>query len=194
VRLDSGTLRLTVHRKAGEARLLVEVPDGWIEDQGTQFSVTVQFGRTQCIEVKQGAVVFHRHDGAIAQVRGGEVWQRAEKEPTPQASAACSAADHWSPEATSGAAARLTSAPAKHAQTQSRGKAAGRDGWRVREAAPGPSASVAPESGSEEDLAYLKLLALLGEGRGEEARLAAKEYLRRFPAGFRRIEVERLAR
>ena len=60
-----------------------------------------------------------------------------------------------------------------------------------------PAASAKPaasSSGLEEDLAYLRVIALVREGRREEARLAAKDYLRRFPQGFRRVEVERIAR
>jgi hypothetical protein len=46
----------------------------------------------------------------------------------------------------------------------------------------------------EEDIAYLQVIALMRDGRREEARLAAKNYLRRFPNGFRRVEVEAIAR
>jgi hypothetical protein len=62
--------------------------------------------------------------------------------------------------------------------------------------APRPRASepeAVPE-GLEEDTAYLRLVALLREGRREEAARAASDYLRRFPRGFRRPEVERLSR
>jgi hypothetical protein len=45
-----------------------------------------------------------------------------------------------------------------------------------------------------EDESYLRIVALLREHRPEEARMAAMEYLRRFPDGFRRAEVERLRR
>jgi hypothetical protein len=46
---------------------------------------------------------------------------------------------------------------------------------------------------AEEDLAYLQILALLEEGRKEEAVLAARSYLARFPEGFRRPEVRPIA-
>ena len=57
-----------------------------------------------------------------------------------------------------------------------------------------PVESTTPDDVAEEDLAYLKILALVREKRKEEAALAAKEYLRRFPAGFRRPKIESLTR
>jgi hypothetical protein len=38
------------------------------------------------------------------------------------------------------------------------------------------------------------VIALVREGRSDEARLAARAYLKRFPNGFRRTEVETIAR
>lgn len=65
---------------------------------------------------------------------------------------------------------------------------------------PGPISPVTPKdvvdaspNGSDEDVAYLRTLGLLREGRNEEARLAAKEYLERFPNGFRHEEVKKIA-
>jgi TolA-binding protein len=48
-----------------------------------------------------------------------------------------------------------------------------------------------PYSGRAEDAAYLHALSLVRAGRSEEAFAAAKDYLARFPAGFRRTEMER---
>ena len=44
-----------------------------------------------------------------------------------------------------------------------------------------------------EDDAYLHIVDLLQRGRTEEARTAAKDYLLRFPNGFRRVEVLNIA-
>jgi hypothetical protein len=57
-------------------------------------------------------------------------------------------------------------------------------------AVPPPSAG---DDGQAEDAVYLHVLALLNEGRDAEARLAAHEYLRRFPHGFRQREVRAIA-
>jgi len=48
-----------------------------------------------------------------------------------------------------------------------------------------------PQSGRAEDAAYLHALSLVKAGRSEEAYLAAKDYLARFPQGFRRTEMEK---
>ncbi len=48
--------------------------------------------------------------------------------------------------------------------------------------------------GEDEDLTYLRIVVLVREARVDEARLEARRYLTKFPRGFRRVEVERLAR
>lgn len=44
-----------------------------------------------------------------------------------------------------------------------------------------------------EDETYLHIVDLLQRGRSDEARRAAKDYLLRFPNGFRRVEVLNIA-
>jgi DNA-binding FadR family transcriptional regulator len=51
-----------------------------------------------------------------------------------------------------------------------------------------------PPDAEVEDAAYVKLVALLRAGEVEAARLAARQYLRDFPNGFRREEVGRISR
>jgi hypothetical protein len=46
-----------------------------------------------------------------------------------------------------------------------------------------------PKQAREEDQAYLHIVSLLNAHRLTEARAAAKDYLLRFPNGFRREEV-----
>ncbi len=50
-----------------------------------------------------------------------------------------------------------------------------------------------PQAAEPEDLAYLHVLALLREGRERDARTAARAYMRDFPSGFRRDEMQRIA-
>ena len=72
-----------------------------------------------------------------------------------------------------------------------------------RNAAPAEGAEVDLESPSgdpkildseDEDLTYLRIVALVRAGRVDQARLEARSYLSKFPHAFRRIEIERLAR
>jgi TolA-binding protein len=51
-----------------------------------------------------------------------------------------------------------------------------------------------PGDARAEDAAYLRVLALRQAGDGAAAKAAAQDYLRRYPSGFRRTEVEKLAR
>lgn len=48
-------------------------------------------------------------------------------------------------------------------------------------------------NGEREDAAYLEVVRLMREGRDGDARTAASRYLRDFPAGFRRAEMDRVA-
>jgi TolA-binding protein len=48
-------------------------------------------------------------------------------------------------------------------------------------------------AGNAEDRAYLQIIDLLRTGKASEAREAARDYLRRFPEGFRRVEVGEVA-
>jgi ferric-dicitrate binding protein FerR (iron transport regulator) len=164
--LRSGTLDVAVTRRPVDAGLVVQLPDGELEDIGTVFRVSVRDGRTEAIDVREGAVSFRRHRGAAIQIGAGERWRaepsRAQPAPTSDLPAAMSPPRKPS----------AVAASAKPPNTASDDAAAGR----------------------EEDEAYLRVLALVREGRAAEARLAARDYLKRFPSGFRRSEVERIAR
>src|SRR5262249_20051658 len=73
--LESGTLHLGVVRPPGAMGIVMKVPDGEIEDIGTEFSVTVVPTRTSSIQVESGAVVFRRSDGLVVHVGAGESWE-----------------------------------------------------------------------------------------------------------------------
>jgi TolA-binding protein len=51
-----------------------------------------------------------------------------------------------------------------------------------------------PRDARAEDAAYLRVLALQRAGNSSAVKQAASEYLNRYPHGFRRAEVEPLAR
>jgi hypothetical protein len=178
VDLGDGVLSLVVRRSSGDPRVVVRVPEGEIEDLGTAFRVTVRNGRTVAISVSQGAVVFHRRGLADLRLAAGATWSAdgearevsgaRQEPPTPSAPG-----------------------PAPLPTSARRAKSAAR---RIDTPIPiAPSPAVEADA-VDEDAAYLQLLALLREGRNDEARLAAATYLRKFPTGFRRPEVERIAR
>lgn len=178
LRLDEGTLALTVRRTPQDPPVVLHVPDGRIEDVGTIFRVTVLRGITTAIEVTEGEVMFHRADGIDIRVAEGMNW------PPPDAGSTPPMRQDEPP------AVERASAPPLRARAPP----------RLAPAATAPRAELAPiqalpsSDAADEDAAYLHLLALEREARSEEARLAARVFLQRFPAAFRRVEVERLAR
>lgn len=169
--LDDGTLRVRVRRPPGSKRVIVRVPDGELEDIGTVFFVTVVHGRTQRVGVDEGRVVLRLAGSSPFVLSAGETWERPEETASPAKGVA-----NPTPVATH-------SGPPRPVPT-----AVGRP------PAIATSAEAGAGGGSEEDEAYLRVIQLTRAGRREEARTAAIEYLRRFPDGFRREEVGRVAR
>ncbi|MBX3225741.1 MAG: zf-HC2 domain-containing protein [Labilithrix sp.] len=81
--LLEGSLALRVDRPPGGRRVVVRVPDGEIEDVGTEFHVQVSGGRTTAVRVDRGSVVLHL-DGMPAHTLGaGETWKRPPPPPPP---------------------------------------------------------------------------------------------------------------
>jgi hypothetical protein len=181
--LADGILSLVVRRLPGDPRLIVRVPEGEIEDQGTAFKVTVHTGRTVEIAVTDGWVVFRRSGHADVRLPAGATWTPQEQAPlsTPAATPSQSLP---LPAPSQAQAKRRRSARGHHAA----GAVAGAQASQAAHAE--TSSDMAFDS---EDDAYLQLLGLVRQQRHEEARLAARIYLMRFPRAFRRAEVERLA-
>jgi hypothetical protein len=173
--LDSGTLRLAIARSPGDQPVVVEVPDGELEDEGTTFSVSVAAGRTVSIRVEAGAVVFRQKTGTLLRVPAGESWTDARARATSPPA----------PPSAPSAEPIVRDPPAPVAPTRAKRAA------RVTKDAADPGSRGTLEA--EEDLQYLRIVALGQEGRDGEAALAAKDYLRHFPLGFRRVEVEEIA-
>lgn len=183
--LSDGTLSVRVRRSPNDPRVVVRVPEGEIEDAGTVFKVSVHAGRTVEIAVTQGAVVFRRRGQSDLRLSAGQVWipideARRAGEPLPAASAR--------PALIPPAPARARVFRSPHPAHQAPAVTQVRDN-----AAPAEPIAARGFDAAEEDAAYLHILALLRESRRDEARLAAAGYLSKFPAGFRRVEVDRIA-
>jgi hypothetical protein len=185
VELHEGALRIDFER-GPTTRLLVHVPDGEIRDLGTVFRVVVAAGKTTEISVQQGAVVFRRTDEADVVVSAGEVFMRAPEE-LPRESF-----DEWP---NTGAdrvdQSRRVGSPAK-GQARHRHAAPAKAQAAPRNQPIAGTQQAARPATEQQDVAYLRILALLQESRHAEAQVAAQEYLSRFPNGFRRDEVERI--
>jgi hypothetical protein len=177
--LADGALSISTHMKPPGQRLVVRVPDGEIEDIGTIFRITVRDGGTREIAVSEGSVVFRRPSAPDLRLSSGAVWSPA---PAPTTERAVENAVPF--------AALSEPQGAQAPARQQQNSALARADKRKTETTSGKVSAPLPS----EDESYLRILALLREHRDEEARVTAEEYLRRFPAGFRRAEVEGLTR
>jgi len=173
--LLEGTLALRIDRPASGKRVVVRVPDGEIEDTGTTFRVAVKDGRTSAVEVDDGSVVVKLEGMPAITLRAGEKWTRDVP------------AERSSPAVASPPTAPSASASAS-VQAAPRPIAVGRPAT-VTSASPRASAAI---DDGEEDRAYVEIVRLLREKRDGEATAAARDYVRRFPNGFRRTEVDRV--
>jgi hypothetical protein len=173
--LRRGRLSIEVRHEPGTPHLTVLVPDGQIEDIGTVFDVTVHDGKTSELTLSEGKLTFRRHGASAVSLVAPIAWH-AEAAKSPLISGdSPSALPEPTPRAH--APARAKEREAHHAK---------------RAAASTVSPQATPEI-ADEDLAYMRIVALLREQRREEARLAAQSYLQAFPQGLRRKEVSDIA-
>jgi len=176
--LETGEIRASVGaRRAGES-LVIRLPDGEIEDLGTVLTVRVEQGRTTSVRVFEGRVRLRLAGGNALELAAGDDWG-APPQPKPEPAPSCSTA---APDA---APRRRASASTR----QERRAEAATESPRKQDPAPSAEATTNPQQGREEDEAYLHMVALMREHRLVEARAAARDYLLRFPKGFRREEV-----
>ena len=178
VTLDDGELHLAIRRDDPNDRVTIALPDGQIEDRGTVLDVSVASRQTQRLSVERGSVVLTLRASAPLTLGAGESWRR---EPEPVARAAASSS------------ATQPAPVARHERPVSSSRAhAGANGVEPGPA-PAADAAEAERAAKAEDDAYLRIVELAGAGRVQEARAAAKDYLVRFPNGFRRLEVLNIA-
>jgi hypothetical protein len=200
--LTEGELRIRVDHSRHQAKLIVALPDGELEDTGTTFTVSVVNGRTARVAVQEGSVVVRISGVPPAVVDGGGVWippppRQAAFAPTD----APSAAKPPPPRARSPIVPRAAMArPVDAAATADPGSAF-RAAVAVLEAGAHREAAAAfarflemhPRDPRAEDAAYLRVIALERCGAVQDTRRAAQAYLQLYPTGFRRIEIEKLA-
>ena len=183
--LSHGTLSIQVTHAANEPGVIVVLPDGELEDTGTTFTVAVENGVTTRVAVQEGSVVLRlRHRSAIA-LNAGDLWQ---SQPAP--------AESTSPPVTATPPAPSRIAPARTRTASEEFRDA------VSALGAGDNAGAAarferflashPRDARTEDAAYLRVLALKRAGAAGALKAAARDYLRRYPNGFRRREVSEL--
>ncbi len=169
-----GSASFVVHPHAGR-RVVVRLPDGELEDEGTVFELRVSEQRTQRVAVSEGKILVRLNGRVAFTLAAGEAWEPVP--PAPPIKAPMNALGAHSADVRRSATPRARRVASAVAGT-------------------GAPAAIAVDSGaasSAEDDAYLKIVALLRENRAAQARDQAKRYLLRFPNGFRRIEVLNIA-
>ncbi len=186
-KLRDGVLSLRVSRQPGSRRVVVDVPDGEIEDIGTVFRVEVSHAQTNLVAVEEGIVHVMLRDGLDVTLHTGERWSRSAA-----VQVASSAGPH--PESQPDASAAPASAPGVvlARRTTLPPRVAASRATSTTGMVPRDEAGV-KDTASAEDVAYVGVLALLREGRQGEAQTAARDYLARFPQGFRRNEMIQVA-
>lgn len=195
IRLQSGALSIHVDHRASLRRLLVLLPDGELEDIGTTFSVSADAGHTTRVSVQEGSVVLRLQGKPPLALAAGDSWSPPSP-PAPSASVAPPSAS-----------ARVTKAVASAAAAPSASVAEPDSSEEFRNAMTalnrGDNSQAAalfrgfvlahPRDSRAEDASYLRVLALQRAGDANATQRAANDYLQRYPGGFRKAEITRLA-
>lgn len=199
--LESGALSIRVdHTAASPRRLLVVLPDGELEDIGTTFSVSADEGHTTRVTVQEGSVVLRLHGRAPIALGAGDAWSPPPTSAPPVVAPAVTSPPR-APRPKAGAApeppsSSAPSIPRSDAAGDFRAAMSAFNGGDQARAAALFTAFVGEHPGDSraEDAAYLRVLAHQRAGSASATSLAARDYLTRYPRGFRRAEVEALAR
>ncbi len=182
ITLRTGRFQLSIHRPSSSARVTIVLPDGEIEDLGTELAVSIDGDRTSHVAVDRGSVVLKLRGVPETRLAAGDHWDRPADVAKPVLTPAVSGAkaDQRANEATASGVTRQNAKP----------KSAGTLVNPLAKKSPiDPGAAQV----ASEDAAYLHVLALLEAGQRDHARAAANQYLNDYPHGFRRLEALSIA-
>jgi len=211
VTLRRGTLWIHVDRAAGERPLLVLLPDGELEDLGTTFTVSAAATETTGVSVQEGRVALRLRGRPPLDIGAGQVWPSNQPGSVPPAAPRAVAAPAAprppeTPRRTERSPPRVARAshppPGDSTAVPSDPLLEFRAAAAALRAGDNPGAAVAftrflaehRDDPMAEDAAYLRVIAFQRMGAAGDLKRAAQAYLQRFPSGFRRAEVSRLAR
>jgi TolA-binding protein len=196
--LESGSLSIRVQKASAARRVIVVLPDGELEDIGTTFSVSADGARTTRVTVEEGSVVLRLRDARPIVLGAGDSWP-----PSATPSTATSSASSAAPSPAPSSALRASNpAPVAHVAPDGRSDASADFRTALSALNAGDHAGAArlftsflsnhSRDARVEDAAYLRVIAFHRSGDMSATERAAGEYLKRFPNGFRRTEVEAL--
>jgi hypothetical protein len=195
--LESGVLSIRVDHVASPRRLLVILPDGELDDIGTTFSVGADAGHTTYVAVQEGSVVLRLHGTPPLALGAGDSWRPP---PTPAATllestpAPAAARRVVKPRPAATPAPRSTAAPDPSADFRTAMSAFNSGDNSLAATRFAAFLRQHPRDRRAEDAAYLRILALQRTGDSAATQQAARDYLSRYPRGFRHAEVEALSR
>jgi hypothetical protein len=203
-------------------RLLVVLPDGELEDIGTTFTVSADAGRTVRVSVQSGSVVLRLRGQPPLALGAGDTWTPSPSAaPSGSTCTSCEpallAAASASPLSSApGRPVPAASSTPSRATLSRPGRSASHDALPAEPEAArdfraamtalnsGDNTTAAarfanflaahPGDARAEDAGYLRVLALQRAGSTSAMKESAIQYLRRYPQGFRRAEVETLSR
>jgi TolA-binding protein len=196
IRLEEGTLRLSVRHQTAAERFVVELPDGELEVRGTTFTVSASATATARVAV-EGGVVALRIRGLPAEIllQAGESWSAAATKVPPRAAPAAVSSAGGGRVRPSAAVATSTAigAPAPSEDEGAEAYAGAIVQWQRHDYAAAAGAFHAfilshPSASQVEDASFLEAAALARAGRSDAAALAAEDHLARFPSSFHRRE------
>jgi TolA-binding protein len=212
LRIDArhGRFELEVDRLKEGQRFLLTLPDGELEVQGTRFMVDLDRARTRSVQVTEGRVALRlRNHGPIV-LSAGDRWPPIAARtplaepplragPEPRAAGPASA-----PKPTAIVAHRATVASASSEPGAAPVPTAGSDfaaamaAFSAGDFARAETLFTAfearhPRDARIEDSMFLRSVARSRRGDTGGAQALARDYLRRYPKGLRRLEAERLA-
>ncbi len=205
VGVDPGSYSVHVEKLTSAQRFVMRLPDGELEVHGTRFVVVVGPADTRSVAVSEGLVALRIRGNHELLLHPGDAWSA----PIPAAPAVAGAA-HATPEASALAGSphtqqkRLPVAVPSSASSALKPDAGAAFSRAMSAYSRGDFAESErlflaferefPKDARTEDSAFLRVTARTRRGDSEGAKVLAKEYLRRFPAGLRRVEAERLGR
>jgi len=180
VAVRQGRMSLRIRRRPGDLALVLQTPDGEIEDIGTAFAVHVEDGKTRSVEVFEGRVVVRLNGRAPQEVLAAQTYRpyqgeiAAESPSTPQDA----------PGAPPSEAAPLTTAEPESAPAgPRRGPSSLAPSPRPRRSPPAQAASVDGPSEASPSAAEAFSLAASRLESGDVGRGAVllEQFLERFP-------------
>ncbi|MFO0604645.1 MAG: FecR family protein [Polyangiales bacterium] len=197
VRLEEGSLQVTVPRQHAGHRFVVALPDGEIEVRGTRFVVEARRGRTERVVVFEGLVALRVAGAPERLLAAGARWAHEVAPVVASAAPATTPATSPSPAAPNApvapaAAPRRAAADDPFRRFAAGVEAMGRGDFRVAAESFATFERERPGDERAEDAGWLRVVALRRGGDEAGAQAAAARYLARYPAGARRGEASAL--